>query len=475
MIDSEMLRRAFADRIFAIHEPSLWAMLAALPARIEAGLQVEPARAARVRLASKGGAGSVAVIPIHGVIEQRGGFMSMFFGGVSCDMLLDQLRTAVNDPAVGAIVLDVDSPGGDVSGVDELAQEIYNASKQKPITAVSNCLCASAAYYLASQASELMASPSSLTGSIGVYTTHVDYSRACDAQGVTVSLIHYGENKTEGNPYEPLSDPAREHMQQMVDTFGQAFEKAVGRGRKVKADDVHKKFGQGRVFDAKKAVSLGMVDRVGTLDDALGKHGAARPSGMRGNAGIWVDFHAGAEKDTKRVGDKDCTKSCFAYRPDDNKENWKLPIECPDHDEEWEKSHIRNAISRWSSTDMPDTDEKSKARGRIKSAAKKHGIDVDDDSLARGECVIEGALFTCERNAKASRKSDVGDPDDDQSDSADDTPSDCACACKECKAGDCGACSHESCACEGCMCAGAKKLRKTKSEMLRRQIALATA
>lgn len=470
MMNDETLRRALAGRIWAIHEPSLRAMLATLVINLE----TKPVNARPMRVMSGSQKGAVAVIPIQGVIEQRGGILSMYFGGASCDQITDQLRQAVNDPNVGAVVLDVDSPGGDVSGVDELAQEIYNARKQKPITAVSNCLCASAAYYLASQASELLVSPSSLTGSIGVYTTHEDWSRACDQAGLTVSLIHYGENKTEGNPYEPLSDPAREHMQQMVDTFGQSFEKAVGRGRGVKADDVHKKFGQGRVFDAKKAVSLGMADRVGTLDDALLKHGASRPQGMRGSAVIWVDFAAAEEKDTKRVDGKDCVKGNFAYRPDDKKENWKLPIECPDHDAEWEKNHIRNAISRWSSTDMPDSGEKSKARGRIKASAKKHGIEVDDDSLARGECTIDGRVFTAQENAlQTAKKSDVGDPDDDQSDSA--GAADCACKCAECKAGDCKSCSCENCACNGCACGMAAKARKKKAEMLRRQLDLAAA
>jgi hypothetical protein len=91
---------------------------------------------------------------------------------------------------------------------------------------------------------------------------------------------------------------------------------------------------------------------------------------------------AGGKDDTKSVDGKDCTKACFAYRPDEKKENWKLPIESPDGDAEWEKDHIRNAISRWGDTEMPDADEKDKARGRIKAAAKKHDIDVSDDSLA---------------------------------------------------------------------------------------------
>jgi capsid assembly protease len=84
-----------------------------------------------------------------------------------------------------------------------------------------------------------------------------------------MTMIKFGDNKGEDNPYEALSDPARANLQSLVNSFGNAFEKAVARGRGMKQDDVHSKFGQGRVFDAKTAVRLGMVDRVGTLDDAL--------------------------------------------------------------------------------------------------------------------------------------------------------------------------------------------------------------
>ena len=84
-----------------------------------------------------------------------------------------------------------------------------------------------------------------------------------------LELIKYGENKAEANNLGPLTDSARAHMQEMVDTYGKAFERAVARGRGITQDDVHKKFGQGRIFDAKTAVRIGMADRVGTLADVL--------------------------------------------------------------------------------------------------------------------------------------------------------------------------------------------------------------
>jgi signal peptide peptidase SppA len=280
------IRRALAGKLWFMHEQKMNEILAFLEIKLSGGSSsseaiaairaANEASAARAASASKSGGGAVAVIPIYGVIMHRPSMDLSGPGGTSCEGLSQQLRAALDDPNVKSIVLDIDSPGGDVDGVDELAAEIYSARKQKKISAVSNCLCASAAYYLASQATEIVASPSSLTGSIGVYTMHEDDSQALENLGVKLTLIKFGENKAEGNNLGPLSDSALAHLQEMVDTFGAMFEKAVARGRKVSQEEVHKKFGQGRVFDAKQAVRLGLADRVGTLDDVLQSHGVSR-------------------------------------------------------------------------------------------------------------------------------------------------------------------------------------------------------
>jgi capsid assembly protease len=282
------LRKALNGRLWFVHEQKMNEMLAFLEVKLSGGessaetiAAIQAAnQAAEMRAKSAAASGgSVAVIPVYGLIMHRPSMDMSGPGGTSCQVLSRQIRAAVDDPNVSAIVLDVDSPGGDTDGVDELAAEIYNARKQKKITAVSNCLCASAAYYLAAQASEVVVSPSSMTGSIGVYCMHEDDSELLAKAGVKLSIIKFGENKAEGNPFEPLSDPARQHLQEMTDTFGGMFEKAVARGRNVSRDEVHSKFGQGRVFDAKTAVKLGMADRVGTLDGVLSEYGVGSGSG----------------------------------------------------------------------------------------------------------------------------------------------------------------------------------------------------
>jgi signal peptide peptidase SppA len=213
----------------------------------------------------------VMVMPLYGVIAQRADMMTESSGGTSIDRFTARFREAVADPGVGAIVLDVDSPGGAVSGVDELSSEIYRARGSKPIVAVANSLAASAAYWIASAADELAVTPSGEVGSIGVFAAHEDWSRAYDTAGVTPTLISAGKYKTEANPYQPLSDEARAAIQARVDDYYGMFTKAVARNRKRPLSDVRGGFGEGRVVGAREALAQGMVDSVETLDEVLAR------------------------------------------------------------------------------------------------------------------------------------------------------------------------------------------------------------
>jgi ClpP class serine protease len=141
--------------------------------------------------------GTVSILPVYGVIEHRSDWMLEMFGGVSVDGLRESLRAELNDPSVKAVVLDIDSPGGTVAGVTELAAEIRGArGGAKPIIAVANTLAASAAYWLASQADELVVTPSGHVGAIGIYTVHQEGSRMLDEMGITTTIVSAGEHKT---------------------------------------------------------------------------------------------------------------------------------------------------------------------------------------------------------------------------------------------------------------------------------------
>ena len=227
--------------------------------------------------------GNVALIPVYGVISHRMNLMSNFSGGTSVEKLTAQFRQALNDPNVKAIVMDIDSPGGSVDGVPELADEIAAGAKQKKVVAVANTMAASAAYWLACSAGELVCVPSGAVGSIGVFGTHQDVSEAAAKEGVKTTFVSAGKYKVEGNPYEPLSDEARAALQSTVDTFYEMFAKGVAKGRGVKVQAVKDGYGQGRMVTAANALGEGMVDRVETLDQTLARFGVStQPSSKDG-------------------------------------------------------------------------------------------------------------------------------------------------------------------------------------------------
>lgn len=215
--------------------------------------------------------GAVAVIPILGVITQRANVMMEISGGTSSQMAAKAVRAAVQDPAVKSILLEIDSPGGEVYGTAELADEIYAARRTKWVTAAANSIAASAAYWIGSQASEFIVTPSGEVGSIGVVSVHQDQSRALEAAGVTTTVIRAGAHKWEGNEFEPLSDVARAALQERVDSGYDMFVKAVSRGRSVPQATVRNGFGAGRLVTASDALRQGMVDRIETIDQAMAR------------------------------------------------------------------------------------------------------------------------------------------------------------------------------------------------------------
>ena len=229
----------------------------------------EPQAAApTTRVAS---AGAVAVIPLFGIISQRMNMMDDISGpgGTSTEMFSKQFQALLNDDSVGAIVINVDSPGGSVYGVQELGEQIFNARSQKKIVAVANSCAASAAYWLASAAEEFICTPSGEVGSIGVFTEHQDWSQNLEMMGVKFTLISAGQYKTEGNPYEPLGDDAKAAVQARVNDYYGAFVGAVARNRKATQTAVREGFGQGRMLGADDALKEGMIDGVDTLDSVV--------------------------------------------------------------------------------------------------------------------------------------------------------------------------------------------------------------
>lgn len=226
---------------------------------------------------------SVAVLPLFGTIFPRAGMFSDISGGTSSERFGNQFMELIKDPTVSAIVIDVDSPGGSVYGVAEVAQKIFDARGTKPVVAVANHQMASAAYWIGTAADEVVVTPSGDVGSIGVFATHKDMSEALAQAGVKVSLIRAGKYKAEGNPYEPLSEEARTSIQDSVNEVYDEFVNAVALHRGVKSAIVKDSFGEGRMVSARQAVALGMADRIGTLDETIARMFSLNGNTLKGN------------------------------------------------------------------------------------------------------------------------------------------------------------------------------------------------
>ena len=270
--------RLIADTPWAILPEKLSAICAFLELRVS-GHQFSAEEFARIdsgkvaRTAAR--AGAVGILPIYGTISQRANMLTEFSGGASTEVLRSQFAELVNNADVKAIVMDVDSPGGSVFGVQELADDIFAARGRKPIVAVANSLMASAAYWVAAQADEIVATPGAIVGSIGIYSIHEDISRAAEAAGMTYTVVKAGKWKAEGIDLMPLSEEDRNAMQSRMDSYYGMFAGAVARGRGVPEASVRNGYGEGRALTSASAKSAGLVDRVATLDQTLARLGAS--------------------------------------------------------------------------------------------------------------------------------------------------------------------------------------------------------
>jgi len=272
---NDSVLHAVAATVWAIHPDKGRAILELVRIRARGG-RVPAAEIRRVVAQSKQSngpalvkGGMIAVLPVYGVIAPRMNLLTQMSGGVSAEKLGTDISTLAADPNVSTIVLDVDSPGGAATGVPELAAKIRAAAAKKQVVAVTNHMAASAAYWLASQATEVVCTPSGEVGSVGVYMMHFDESQAFADAGIRPTVVRAGKYKAEGNPFEPLGSDARGEMQRVVNDWHTRFISDVAKGRGTSQNDVRENYGGGRTVFARDALRAGMIDRIGTLDDVI--------------------------------------------------------------------------------------------------------------------------------------------------------------------------------------------------------------
>lgn len=203
----------------------------------------------------------VAVIDVGGIITPYQNILSMLFGGTNIASIEEQFTQALNDPEISGIMLRVDSPGGLITGVEELASTIAAARGQKPIVAYAYGNAASAAYWIASAADKIVAGPTTMLGSIGVAVA-VPKTRES-------GWVEFVSSNAPNKRLDPESEQGRNSIQSRLDAMEAEFIGAVAANRAVSQDKVLSEFGQGDVLPAREAVRAGMADLVGGMKDAL--------------------------------------------------------------------------------------------------------------------------------------------------------------------------------------------------------------
>ena len=209
----------------------------------------------------------IATYPIVGSMVHRGDGVDALSGIQSYTALQRDLGVLLDSPKVRAILLDLDTPGGEAAGIVELSDWIRAARDEKPIWALANTSACSGGYWIASACSRIVAAPMSSVGSIGVVTMHTDVSKAAEKRGLVHTFIHAGKHKVDGHPYAPLPDDVRAEIQAGVDSLYDTFVSTVAElrgldGKAVRATEA-------AIFGPDAAMSLGLVDSVGTLGQTL--------------------------------------------------------------------------------------------------------------------------------------------------------------------------------------------------------------
>lgn len=219
----------------------------------------------------------VAVVSIVGSLVNRGAWVGASSGLVSYEGLSAQVAEAAERADVHAVILDLDSGGGEASGVVALGRQLRALRGRKRVVAVVNDMACSAAFWIAAQANEIVVSETSAVGSIGALVLHIDRSAELVQKGLAATLIHAGAHKVDGHPFAALPDAVRADWQGQLDNLVALFarEVAAGRGDKLTADAACAT--EARVLYGRAAVKAGLADRVSTFAAVLDELVAARP------------------------------------------------------------------------------------------------------------------------------------------------------------------------------------------------------
>ena len=193
--------------------------------------------------------------------------------------IIDEIKEYAKDRSIKAIVLRIDSPGGAVAPSQEIYEEVRKTAAKKKVVVSMGSIAASGGYYIASAATRIIANPGTLTGSIGVIMEIPNVEGLMNKIGLKTEIIKSGKNKDMGTPFRTMKPEERKILQGVMDNVHEQFIRAVAKGRKMKVEDV-RTIADGRVFTGEQALKNGLVDQLGTLEDAI--RTAAKLAGVSG-------------------------------------------------------------------------------------------------------------------------------------------------------------------------------------------------
>ncbi|MGE3467654.1 MAG: S49 family peptidase [Pyrinomonadaceae bacterium] len=209
----------------------------------------------------------VAIIPVDGPIFRYANLFTWFSGGSSVDVLAKDFNAALENSSVHAIMFEINSPGGEVTGINEFTEMIFNARSKKPMTARVGGYGCSAAYWIASACGDIVCDDTAQLGSIGVMAVYTDDRKMLEAEGLEEIEFISSQSPYKNSP--PWTDEGKKRIQARIDALAQVFVEKIARNRDVSVETVLKDFGQGDVFVGQAAIDAGLADCLGSFEDTL--------------------------------------------------------------------------------------------------------------------------------------------------------------------------------------------------------------
>jgi signal peptide peptidase SppA len=214
----------------------------------------------------------VAIIPVTGPLFRYANLFTMISGASSYELIARDFTAALENPQIKGIILDIDSPGGEVNGVSELSNMVFAARGKKPVVAYASGDAASGAYWIASAADEIVVSETSALGSIGVVGMYQGKS------GKSAEAVEIVSSQSPHKRLDPTTDDGRSRLQIRIDSMADVFIETIARNRNVSAENVQNHYGGGDVMIGAKAVSAGLADRVGSLEGLVAELSSPKKS-----------------------------------------------------------------------------------------------------------------------------------------------------------------------------------------------------